>query len=65
MYWRFRQSENYRKGLRFLKNRYEQVKMADCGGDKYIWFPASEPNPPDAEEVSIGGEPYERGEEPQ
>lgn len=59
-----RSGENYRKALRFLKDRYDQVKMADCGGNKYVYYPPRKSNPPGAHKVNIGGEDYEPGEAP-
>lgn len=51
-----------------LKNEREQVKMAYCpdrsSGERYLWYPASEPDPPNARHVEIGGEEYDPGETP-
>lgn len=55
-----RSKETHKTALRRLQSDHEQVKMAFCpnrpNGERYVYYPALEPDPDDARWVKLGGE---------
>ena len=50
-----REEESYRTVLSRLQNEHGQVKMAYLGGNAYLYYPASEPDPIEAKWFKING----------
>lgn len=53
-----RAPRSHETALSRLQSEYGQVKLAYLGGNEYVYYPASEPDPANAEYVRFGGEEY-------
>lgn len=56
-----RSERTHGNALHRLQREYGQVKQAYLGGNEYVYYPASEPDPPSAEWVSCAGNEFGPG----
>lgn len=53
-----RSTRSHETALSRLQTEYGQVKLAYLGGNEYVYYPAREPNPANAEYIRHGGEEF-------